>query len=68
MLNQPNQAELSFVELVVLVDVEGRRIFALARARRDRSRRRAPEEAHFDVFRKAMDAEGPALALDSIKP
>src|SRR5882724_4449435 len=59
--------ELSFVELVVLVDVEVARVLALGLAGGDRTQRRAAEESHFDVVREAMDAEEPALALDSIK-
>src|SRR6266516_1451938 len=41
--------ELSFVELVVLVDVEAARVLALGRSRRDRTQRRAAEESQFDV-------------------
>src|SRR5439155_18516181 len=59
--------ELSFVELVVLMDVEVARVLALGRSRRDRTQRRAAEESHFDVVREAMDAKEPALALDSVK-
>src|SRR5439155_6111088 len=59
--------ELSFVELVVLMDVEVARVLALGRSRRDRTQRRAAEESHLDVVREAMDAEEPALALDSVK-
>src|SRR3977135_1313196 len=35
--------------------------------RGDRTQRRAAEESHFDVAREAMDAEEPALALDSVE-
>jgi hypothetical protein len=41
--------ELSFVELVVLVDVEVARILALGLARGDRTQRPAAEESQFDV-------------------
>src|SRR5205823_9713495 len=59
--------ELSFVELVVLVDVEVAPVLALGLTGWDRAQRRAAEESHFDVVREAMDAEEPALALDSVK-
>src|SRR6266852_8814410 len=59
--------ELSFVELVVLMDVEVARVLALGLAGGDRTQRRAAEESHFDVVREGMDAEEPALALDSVK-
>jgi hypothetical protein len=59
--------ELSFVERVVLMDVEGARVLALGFAGRERTQRRAAEESHLDVLREAMDAEEPALALDSVK-
>src|SRR5204862_4467844 len=62
-----NCGELSFVELVVLMDVEVARVLALGHAGGDRTQRRAAEESHFDVVREAVDAEEPALALDSIK-
>src|SRR6266566_2458484 len=59
--------ELSFIELVVLVDVQVARVLALGLAGGDRTQRRAAEESHFDVVREGMDAEEPALALDSIQ-
>src|SRR5205809_3464485 len=59
--------ELSFVELVVLMDVEVARVLALGLAGRDRTQRRAAEESPFDVVREGMDVEEPALALDSIQ-
>jgi hypothetical protein len=43
--------ELSFVELVVLMDVEVARVLALGLAAGDRTQRRAAEESHFDVVR-----------------
>src|SRR5438105_14962293 len=59
--------ELSFVEGVVLVDVEVAHFLLLGLAGRDRTQRRAPEESHLDVLREAMEAEEPALALDAIE-
>ena len=59
--------DLSFVELVVLVDVKIAHFFLLGLAGRDRTQRRAPKESHFDVLRKAMDPEEPALTLDPVK-
>src|SRR5207247_11168465 len=59
--------ELSFVDLVVLVDVEVAHFLLLGLAGRDRTQRRAAEECHFDVLRDAMKAEEPALALDAIE-
>src|SRR3979409_155614 len=59
--------ELSFVELVVLMDVEVAHFFLLGLAGRDRTQRRAAEKSHFDVVREAMKAEEPALALDAIE-
>src|SRR5947208_1538321 len=59
--------ELSFVELVVLMDVEVARVLALGFARGDRTQRCAAEESHLDVLREAMNAEEPALALDAIE-
>ncbi len=59
--------ELSFVELVVLVDVEVAHVLLLGRAGGDRTQRRAAEESHLDVLREAMEAEEPALALDAIE-
>jgi hypothetical protein len=58
--------ELSCVELVILVDVKVAHFFLLGLAGRDRTQRRAAKESHFDVLRKAMDAEEPALAFDSV--
>src|SRR6478736_5028399 len=55
--------ELSFVELVVLMDVEVARVLALGLTGGDRTQRRAAEERHLDVLRETMDAEEPALAL-----
>src|SRR5207249_375705 len=59
--------ELSFVELVVLVDVEVAHFLLFGLAGRDRIQRRAAEESHLDVLREAMEAEEPALALDAIE-
>src|SRR6185295_5157509 len=59
--------ELRFVELVVLVDVEVARVLGLGRAGRDGSQRRAAEESHLDVLREDVDAEEPALIIDSIQ-
>src|SRR5258708_2149979 len=59
--------ELSFVGLVVLMNVDVTRILALGLAGGNRTQRRAAEESHLDVFREAMDAEEPALALDSVQ-
>src|SRR4030081_1398297 len=59
--------ELSFVELVVLMEVEVARILALGLAGGNRTQRRAAEESHFDVVRQTMEAEEPALALDSVE-
>ena len=59
--------ELSFVDLVVLVDVEVAHVLLLGRAGRNRTQRRAAEERHLDVLREAMEAEEPALALDAIE-
>src|SRR4051794_40923881 len=59
--------ELSFVELVVFVDVEVAHVLVLGRSRRERTQRRAAEESHFDVPREAMKAEHPALAVDAIE-
>src|SRR3979411_2739688 len=59
--------ELSFVELVVLMDIEVAPVLAFGFAGRARRPRRAAEESHFDVVLEAMDAQEPALALDSVK-
>ena len=59
--------ELSFVELVVLVDVEVAHVLLLGRAGRDRRERRAAEESHLHVLREAMEAEEPDLVLDAIE-
>jgi len=53
--------DLSFVELVVLVDVRIAHFFLLGLAGRDRTQRSAPKESYFDVLRKTMDAEEPPL-------
>jgi hypothetical protein len=45
--------ELSFVERIALMDVEGARVLVLGRSQRDRTQRRAAEESHFDVVREA---------------
>ena len=50
-----------FVEQVVFVDVEVAHFFLLGLAGRDRMQRPAA-----DVFRKAMDAEEPALSINTI--
>src|SRR5919107_2727046 len=65
-LPNPARHEL-LVEPVVLTDVQVARVLVLGRARRKRVQRRAPEERHFDVFREAVIAEEPALALDAIE-
>src|SRR5262245_18946386 len=59
--------ELSFIELVVLMDVEVARVLARGLAGRDRTQRCAAEESHFDGFREGMNAEEPAVALDPVK-
>src|SRR5262249_53838242 len=59
--------ELSFVEAVVLVDVEVAHFLLLGLAGRDRAQRRAAEESHLDVLREAMEAEEPALGLESVE-
>src|SRR5919106_4192108 len=59
--------ELSFVELVVLVDVEVAHVLLLGLAGGKRTQRRAAEESHFHVLREAMKAEEPALAPDAIE-
>src|SRR5262245_36789477 len=59
--------ELSFVELVVLMDVEVALVLARGLAGRDRTQRCAAEESHLDVVGEGMDAEEPAMALDSVK-
>src|SRR5207245_11252549 len=59
--------ELSFVELLVFVDVEVARVLALGLAGGHRTQRRAAEESHLDVLCQAMEAEEPALALDAIE-
>ena len=65
-LPDPTRHQL-LVDLVVLVDVEVAHFFLLGFAGRDRTQRRAPKESHFDVLRKAMDPEEPALTLDPVK-
>ncbi len=59
--------ELSFVELVVLVDVEVAHLLVLGRAGRERTQRGAAEEGHFDVLRETVKAEEPALAQGAIE-
>src|SRR5712691_4031282 len=59
--------ELSFVELVVLMDVEVAHFLLLGLAGGDRTQRRAAKESHLDVFRDAVEAEEPALALDAVE-
>src|SRR5260370_34333593 len=59
--------EPSFVELVVLVDVEVASVLALGLAGGDSTQRRAAEESHLDVLRETVEAEEPALALDAIE-
>src|SRR5207244_726641 len=59
--------KLSFVELVVLVDVEVAHFLLFGLDGRDRTQRRAAEESYLDVLREAMEAEKPALALDAIE-
>src|SRR4051812_7105521 len=49
------------------MDVEVARVLALGLAGGDRTQRCAAEESHFDIAREAMDAEEPALALDSVQ-
>src|SRR5437867_6511920 len=53
--------------MVVLMDVEVARVLSLGLAGGDGTQRRAAEESHLDVLREAIDAEEPALALDSVK-
>src|SRR5205823_5803540 len=63
--------ELSFVELVVLVDVEVAHFLLLGLPGGDRTQRRAAEESHLDVLREAMEAEEPGRlsvwALEAIE-
>src|SRR5438874_12281195 len=59
--------ELSFVERVVLMDVEVAHFLLFGIAGGARTQRRAAEESHLDVLRHAMEAEEPALALDAIE-
>src|SRR5205807_4295967 len=59
--------ELSFVDLVVLVDVEVAHFLLLGLDGGEWTQRRAAEESHLDVLRDAMEAEEPALALDAIE-
>src|SRR5438094_3140259 len=59
--------ELSFVELVVLGDVEVAHFLLIGLDRGNRTQRHAAEESHLDVLRNAMEAEEPALALDAIE-
>jgi hypothetical protein len=69
MISPPNPRTRSTTEsksLVILVDVKVAHFFLLGLAGRDRTQRRAAKESHFDVLRKAMDAEEPALAFDSV--
>src|SRR5262249_20632592 len=65
-LPDPTRHEL-LVELVVLVNVEVAHFLLLGLAGGDRTQRRAAAESHLDVLREAMDAEEPALALDSVE-
>src|SRR3984957_17164426 len=58
--------ELSFVELVVLVDVEVAHFLLLGLDGGNRRQRRAAEESDLDVLRDAVEAEEPALAFDAI--
>src|SRR4051794_39076339 len=51
---------------VVLVDVDPARFLRLASGWSG-SQRRAFEEGHFDVIRKRMEAEEPALSVDAIE-
>src|SRR5262245_24502066 len=60
------RGDLSFVEFV-LVDVVVAHVLVLGLAGGNRTQRCAAEEGHFDVLRKAMEAEEPALALDAIE-
>src|SRR5262245_48603493 len=59
--------DLGFVERVVLADVEVAHVLLLGLAGRERMQRRAAEESHLHVLRKAMNAEEPALALDAVQ-
>jgi len=59
-------AELIFVE-AILVDVEVADFPVLGFAGWEWSQRRTAEESHFHVFRKAMKAEEPTLALHAIE-
>ena len=55
--------ELSFVERVVLVDVEVAHVLLLGFAGREGTQRRPAEEGHLHVLGEAMEAEEPAFAL-----
>src|SRR5262245_4101763 len=59
--------KLTFVELVVLVDVKVAYVLVLGLAGRHRTQRCAAEESHFNVLREAVKVEEPALALDAIE-
>jgi hypothetical protein len=60
--------ELSFVELVILMDVELAHLLALELAGGgDRTQRRASEESHFDVVHEGMDAEEPLRQFFNIR-
>src|SRR6185503_4511137 len=59
--------ELFFIDLIILADVEVAHVLLLGLAGRKRTQRRAAEESHLDVFREAMNAEEPTLALDAIE-
>src|SRR5262249_19800470 len=59
--------ELTFVELVILVEVEVAHFLVLGLAGGKWTQRRAAEEGQFDVLRKAMKVEEPALTLDAIE-
>src|SRR5439155_14933388 len=49
------------------MDVDVARVLALGLAGGDRTQRRTAEESHLDVLREAMEAEEPAVALDSVE-
>src|SRR5262245_59117153 len=59
--------ELTFDELVILVEVEVAHVPVIGLAGGKRTQRRAAEEGQFDVLREAMKGEEPALALDAIE-
>src|SRR5262245_11490417 len=59
--------ELSFVDLVALVDVKVPHVLLLGLDGGEWTQRRTAKEGHLDVLRDAMEAEEPALALDAVE-